>query len=457
MDTSARRVVVEFAGEGSGVEELTWGQRDVWDLMCRTGRTMNIGGTVPAAPGETVEHLAGLLRFIVGRHQALRTRLRPVQGGPPRQEVHAAGRIAVELLEAGADPDGTAEALRVRYQTTPFDPYGEWPVRMGVVCAGRTPTHVVLMYYHVLVDGFGIDAIVRDLAHLDDPGAPVAGVRPLELAARQRTPAARRQSEQALRYWERQLRRLPPRPPIATADPGSGEPRHWEVVCSSPALALAVRAVAARTGVASGPILLAAFAMALARATGAGTAVVQVVVSNRFRPGFAESVSSLRQFGICVIDVGGVPFDEVVARAFAAAIAAYKHGYFDSAQHAELLAGAARDRPDDVDLRCFLNDRRRQAPGDDTAPPPRPAEIAAARELTTVRWGGREDTYDGTFYLHLEDEPDTMTYTLWGDTHRYAPATIERCARDLEAVVLDAALTQAPARPDPRRPATVEP
>ena len=77
MDNSTSHVVVTFHGDGAGTEELTWGQRDVWDLMRRTGRTMNIGGTVPAAEGETVERVATVLSLLVGRHQALRTRLSP--------------------------------------------------------------------------------------------------------------------------------------------------------------------------------------------------------------------------------------------------------------------------------------------------------------------------------------------------------------------------------------------
>ncbi|GAA2333742.1 hypothetical protein GCM10010170_013110 [Dactylosporangium salmoneum] len=433
--------MVGFRGAGAGEEALTWGQRDVWDLMRRTGRTMNIGGTVRAAGGETVEGVAALLRFLVTRHQALRTRIRLV-GGEPRQVVFESGELPLEVVDAadGAEPDVVAEAVRVRYQTTPFDPAREWPVRMAVVRAGGRPTHVVVMYYHVLVDGFGIDAVVRDLANLGHDDAPVTGVGPLELARQQREPAARRQSDLALRHWERQLRRLPARgarPVNATAD--RGEPRFWEVVCESPALALAVRAVAARTGVASGPILLAAYAVALARATGAAAAVVQVVVSNRFRAGFAEAVGSLRQFGVCVVDAGG-PFDDVVARAWTAAIGAFKHGYYDALAHRELMDRAARGLADDVDLSCYLNDRRTETRDEATGPAPDPAAVRAALPRTTVRWGVREPTYDGTFYLHVEEVPGAIGYTLWGDTHRYPPAVIERCARDVEAVVVDAAL-----------------
>lgn len=428
-------MVVAFHGDGSGVEELTWGQRDVWDLMRRTGRTMNIGGAVRAEDGETVERVAGVLRFLVGRHQALRTRLQHVDGGPPRQVVSDSGEIDLEVVDAAAeDPDVVAERLRVRYQTTRFDPFTQWPIRMAVVRAGGTITHVVVMYYHVVVDGFGINAVVRDLANLDRPGAAPQGVQPLELARQQRTPAALRHSEQSLRYWRRQLDRIPPRAAPAALAADHGQPRFWEVVCVSPAAALAMRRVAARTRVASGPILLAAYAAAAARLTGTDTAVVQVVVSNRFRPGFAEAVGSLRQFGLCVIDVTG-PFDEVVARAWSAAIGAYKHGYYDPAAHQELVAGH--------DLSCYLNDRRMETRDEDPGPVPAGEDVRAALPGTTVRWGVREDTYDGSLYLHVEDAPDAVVYTLWGDTHRFAPDAIERCARDIEAALVRAAV------PDP--------
>ncbi|MDG6107850.1 condensation domain-containing protein [Dactylosporangium aurantiacum] len=445
MDNRTSHVIVAFHGDGGGTEELTWGQRDVWDLMRRTGRTMNIGGTVPAAEGETVERVAAVLRLLMSRHQALRTRLSLVDGEPPRQVVSTGGEIALEVLDAAGDPAEAAEQVRVRYQTTAFDPCTQWPVRMAVVRAGGTPTHIVVMYYHVVVDGFGINAIVRDLANLDPAAGvatvPVQGTGPLELARQQRTPAALRASAQSLRYWHRQLLRIPPADP-PSADPRAGglpsgggapggvpgQPRFWEVVCGSPATALAVRRVSARTRVASGPVLLAAYAVATAHLTGSTTAVVQVIVSNRFRPGFAEAVGSLRQFGLCVIDVTG-PFDAVVARAWSAAIGAYKHGYYDPVAHRELTAGR--------DLSCYLNDRRAEDRDEGAGPVPTEDDVRAARDATTVRWGVREDTYDGALYLHVEDDAN---YSLWGDTHRFAPEAVERCARDVETVLVEAAL-----------------
>ena len=44
MDAVRERVVVPFQGEGSGVEELTWSQRAIWDAMRVTGHSLVVGG-----------------------------------------------------------------------------------------------------------------------------------------------------------------------------------------------------------------------------------------------------------------------------------------------------------------------------------------------------------------------------------------------------------------------------
>jgi hypothetical protein len=455
------RIMVPFAGAGAGTGPLTWAQEGVRWAMRRTGNTMNIGGAMPLPPGTPVEQIARELRFIVSRHPSLRTRYRFPAGGVAEQVVSDAGEIPLEIFDVppDRDPAEVADEVRVHYEFTPFDYVEEWPVRMGVVRVAGALTHVVVMYCHLAVDGDGIGAIVRDLTNLDrstgaELGPPAPATQPLELAAWQAGPAGRRQSDHALRQWERMLRAVPPRRFGRSAAPQ--EPRYWELVVTSPAVRLALDAVAARTRLQTGQLLLAAQAIALGRVTGNATSVAQVLVNNRFRPGLADSVSQLTQVGLCVIDVADSTFDEVAVRAFRAAMAAYKMGYYDTLGHQALLERIDREIGEHVDVSCFVNDRRSQALSE-PEPEPEPqagagaageaadpgaldaaAQVQAALPLTTMRWGLRQDGYDGTFYLHIDSAGDAVQLTLWADTHHLAPDDLWECARQIEAVLVSA-------------------
>ena len=63
------------------------------------------------------------------------------------------------------------------------------------------------------------------------------------------------------------------------------------------------------------------------------------MVSNRFRPGFAGSVSPVMQSCLGVIEVADAPFEEVVRRAWQSALGAYKHAYYDLAGKGEVCSG----------------------------------------------------------------------------------------------------------------------
>jgi Condensation domain len=445
VGTVTSQLLVPFRGEGTGVGELTWGQQSVWQNMQRTGSTMNIGGAVELAGGATVEETATILSFILGRHQALRTRLRLGPTGPPRQVVSGSGEAVLEIVEVGpgGDAAAAAEELRRRYEVTPFDHPTEWPVRMGVIGRSGAPTHLVVQYCHLAVDGSGINAVLRDLAHLDRSTgratAPVAGLTPLQLAARQRTPAGLRQSEKSLRYWERALLTIPAQRLGRNGDPR--EPRFWHLVRRSPAMHLAMQAIAHRTGCEVGYVLLAVYAVALARHTGRSPSVAQLLVSNRFRPGCAESVSQLAQLGICVIDVVDAGFDEVVDRAWKAATNAYLHGYFDMAAHNDMLARVGRRRGE-FDISCIVNDRRNLsgpvAPVT-PAPPPTPEQVRAAAPLTTSWWARKLDSFDATLNVSADVAPEAVDISICADTHRLGPAGIEALGEEMEAVAVEAA------------------
>jgi hypothetical protein len=446
-------MVLPFQGTGSGVGEMTWGQQSIWQTMRRTGRTMNIGGTVPLAPGTTLDEMAAMLRYIVSRHQTLRTRFRYVPHGLPQQVVSESGEIALDIVDVGSDAnaetadeadakaEAAAEQLRSHYEFTPFDHPNEWPVRMGVIRRDGALTHLVVQYCHLVIDGFGINAVVRDLANQDlATGAgttPVAGLTPLEIAARQRSAAGVRQSERSLRYWADMLRTIPAQRLGTSTDPR--EPRFWDHIRRSPALYVALRSIAHRTGVGAGHVLLAIYAVALARQTGRSPSVTQVLVSNRFRPGCADSASHLTQPSICAIDVVDTTFDAVVNRAWQAATTAYLYGYFDTLAHNELVRRVTRERGE-FDISCFVNDRTSQSGPLPLGTPPDEAELRVALPASTTWWERKLDTFDGTLYVSFDAVvPDAIDVSVCADTHRLGPRDIEALAERLETVAVEAA------------------
>ena len=80
-------ILVPFQGDGGGVDTLSWGQCEIWRPMMAVGSSFPLGATYPAPPGTTVASIADMLRFVVSRHQSLRTRIVTDTDGTPRQHL----------------------------------------------------------------------------------------------------------------------------------------------------------------------------------------------------------------------------------------------------------------------------------------------------------------------------------------------------------------------------------
>lgn len=437
------RVRFEFAGEGAGVDDLSWGQQEIWLAMQRQRSWIPIGGPGRRAPGTTLEDVVDDLRYALGRYQTMRTRLRFEAGGRVRQEVFARGEFTIEVYDApdDADPDAFALALFDWFRTWDYDYADDWPVRVGVVRQRGALTHQVTVATHLVTDALG-GAIMMDEVTRHEP-APVAGMQPLEQVRRQRSPAGRRQNEAALRYWRRLLRTVPARTVPASTD--RCEPRYREGLLHSPALHLALRTIVAREGVDPAAALLAVFAVALHRVTGVDPVVIRPIVGNRFWPGLADVVSPVNQAGLCVVDVAGAPFPEALARVRRAVMATYKYASFDPLRLADLVAEVERERGESVDLSVLFNDRRtgdRSDLGGGSDPALTPDLMMAALAETRLEWPVARDAPHEPLMVNVEDAVGAVQVRIVFDTHHVAPATAEACVRAMQQVAVAAALTQ---------------
>jgi hypothetical protein len=449
----ADQVIVAFqADDDGGVDELSWGQQSIWSSMTAADSSLPVGDAVAVPPGVTVAASVAVLRYVMNRHQSLRTRVALDPDGVVRQRVATSGTVPMEVVDAGgADPADVAKEILDRYYEVPFDYLTEWPIRMAAVCVGEWVTHIVTVYCHIALDVHGVDALVKDLASMDPatglPIAPVAGLPPLEQVRMQRLPAARRHSDAAVRYAERLLRDVPTRRYNESTDPRT--PRWQQIGFDSPAAYLAGRAVAARNSVHTTPVLLAAFAVAFSEVTRIHPAVAQLVVNNRFRPGLALAVAPISEACLGVIEVEDSTFDQVVGRAWQASTRAGKHSYYDPHQMDEMLARVSSQRGEDIDIDCYFNDRRRthlMTPPQDR--PPTADELVAAKARGAVRWDEPMELYDHTLFFHINDVPDTFDLLMCADTHRLSPAEMEAMVRRMEDVLVNAAL-------DPNAPVSV--
>jgi hypothetical protein len=440
------RVIVHFEGDGSGVAELSWGQAVIWSVMQDKASSLPMGGVRALPTGQTVADVAAGLSFIVSRHQSLRTRLRFDPDGHTRQVVHASGEIALEVVDAGdGDPGEIAAAVAAGYRARPFDLEHEWPLRMAVITHRGAATHVAEMVSHIALDAFGQAMLHDDFDRRDERTGPVTAMQPLEQARRQRGPGGRRASEASLRYFERLAASVPDRQFSPSADPR--QPRFWQVTLESPAGYQAVRMLAARLGLSTSPVLLAAFAVALTRLTSNPRAALYLVVSNRFRPGFAGSVSPVMQSCLCVLEVAGAPFEELVRRAWQSALGAYKHAYFDPAGQREVCERLAAERGAEPDWNVVFNDRRVRSreladsiSSDEDDAPCDPAPLRDGLSRTALTWGERSDRPMEKVSVNICDAPGTLCVELWADSHFVSPADMAGLLRRIEDVLVDAAL-----------------
>ncbi len=437
-------ILVRFAGTGSGEGDLTWGQQQIWAAMRETDTSQSLRAVMPLPPGKTPADLAGELWFFLCRYPSLRSRLRFDADGGPRQVVSASGEIALTVLDVtdGTDPAQAAEELADRWEHTTFDYTREWPIRLAAVRSHGVATHIVVVLNHLVADGGGVAVMMDDLAKWDrrsEPDeSPPTGVGPLELAQRQNTPATRRHSDTALAHWGRLLRGASPH--RFASLPVPDQPRYRQAAFDSPAMRLAAHIVADRTGTATPPVLLAAFAAALALTSGVHPVLTQTIVSNRFRPGLADAVHPVSQNGLLLIDIAGVTFDEAVTRAFRASVLGSKHAYYDPAACDRLREQIHLERGQAVHIGCVFNDRR-QGPGRfPTGPVPTPDQVRAAVPDHSLAWGEPLPLFNEQLMMTVDDAPDSVALLVEVDTWYMAASDAETLLLTMESILVDAAL-----------------
>jgi hypothetical protein len=451
LQPAESRIPVPFAGTVSGEGPLTWGEKALLQDQRETGWALNASGAQNLAPGTTVESLAARLGALISQQPALRVRLVTDPQGVIRQRVADSGEAALEVLDF-ADSDDPVEVARYterlwqEWLIAPIDHYKDWPVRMGVVRHRGVARYQVLSFNHLVIDATSMTYLMPELG-VGDPPAGAGSTTPmniLELAEYEHTEAAQRVSRRAMRFWESQLRDIPPRTFGEPVHPeGRLGSRYWHGRFASPAAYQAVLAIAQRSGGDVSRVMFGVLATALGRAMGHDRLRAKVILSNRYRPGFSEIIAPLAQNAIVSVDLTNATVDEVMARGRQALLASGMHAYYDPDHLNELSArlDAERGYPAEVTLR--MNDRRRAtqrwAAEEARATRVTPADIEARLGETFFSWDGTLDSCHDQAFVTIEDYRSTFHLQLIFDMACFTEKQVEDFVYGVEQVAIEAA------------------
>ncbi len=449
--TPVPSIPVEFSGERAGEGPLTLGQLDVYTWLSQTPghphAVLRVELPVPAMV--SVGDVAGAVAALVARHETLRTTFVP--GDSPRQRVAASGVLVLEACSLGegewgpADRPAVAGAL-VRWLRESHDP-GR-PVRVAVAVAGDRVIACAAGFTHLAVDHSAIEILKRDFAGLlARPGRRLAGGpghQPLDQAELEASPAERARAQAALDYLEEQFRRIPH---CLYALPGarpSGESLAVELY--SPAAALAVRQVAARTRASRSSVVLAAICAVVARRACYRELVLPIVSSNRFEPHLATYVGPLAQGAAATVEIPGRSFDELVRHTWITVLEASRLARCDTARRDAMNKLVEQERGLRLNLDPFFNSLVPESWSGLTAGVGvRPEEIGIALARTELRW---RPALDGGVPLRfsLNQVDGCLRLDAWsGDAGLLPRAELEAALLAVERLLVAAAHGDVPA------------
>ncbi|MFC7241247.1 condensation domain-containing protein [Catellatospora aurea] len=445
----ATQTSAPFAGPADPGAPLTWGQRALWIAIRRHGaaHAMFSLRRVVAAPRRTALDVPTALRAVgalVSRHSSLRTRVQEV-GGQLRQVVAEQGEQPVLVIPLEEPPGDGGAALAQQVATelaaTPFEHDREWPQRFALLVADGQVRQIVVVLSHTTVDFRAAELVLRDLRLLlvrgEVPAAPPA--QSADIARLEDGERLRRRCERAVRYWLDSHHRLP-----ADTLPAVGparSPRFQRCVLTSQAADTAARAVARRERVSSSTVLLTAVAGVIAAWSGQDTCGIYTMVNNRSADEYREAISKLNQLGLLVIDLADRPsFNAALPRVWHAAVEAYRHAYYDPERMAAAHEQAGLPYATGVNKHCYFNDIRlapeADAPGEDLDE----AALRAALARSGFAVAEGLDTFTWLIRVEVIDAPGGMGLAVTGDTAYLPPDVAERFLRDVERLLVDAAL-----------------
>ncbi len=283
----------------------------------------NVPVTLDLPAGADPARVAGALRGLAERHDALRTCF-VLDGGQVRQRIEPEVSLPLRVLDGPAGPEQPIVA--------PFA-LGVAPLWRAELRRTGQRLRLRLDLHHLIVDGFSLQILLTDLAALyAGQPAPEPAVRYRDYAAWLTGPAGAALRERHRAHWQRVFATPPERAdlPLAAARPPlralDGDVLEFDL---GPERAGALRELAREHDVTLFAVLAAGYGILLARLTRSRDVVFGTPVSGRTVPGLHRTVGMLANT-VCVrtaVDPG-LSFAQYLRQVAGAAEEAFAHQDF---------------------------------------------------------------------------------------------------------------------------------
>jgi thioesterase domain-containing protein len=402
----------------------------------RSGSVLNVPHPLRLSGPLRPAALARSLSEIARRHPPLRTTFSNSPQGL-RQRIAPPADLPLPLTDlSGLPPTHREEEARRATEAEAREPFdlATGPLwRTRLLRLEKEEHRLLLTFHHIIVDGWSIDLLERELSVLY-PAFALALPSPLpepvlqyaDFAVWQRRELTGERLAPQLAYWRRQLAGVPPVLDLPTDQPRPPRPafRGAALYLTLPReLAAQVRELGHREGSTLFMTAFAAFAALLGRYTGRTDVVLGTPAANRHTPGteglfgFFVGILPLR------LDLSGDPtFRELLRRAREAALGAYAHPDVPFERLVEEL-DLARDKSRAPLVQVMLSVRN------GSGEPLRFADLEA--EPVEVH----SATSQLDFTLGVVDVPQGLTLAAEYSTELFAGATVERLLEHLSLLL----------------------
>ncbi|MFR9728396.1 amino acid adenylation domain-containing protein [Saccharopolyspora sp. MS10] len=315
---------------------LSAAQRSLWfnARLAGASSTYNVPVCFDLSGEVDTGRLAAAFRRLVAGTDVLRSRFLVDERGDPVQEVLPADALDEIVEERAPAPGESVEEATARLTARPFQLDAQVPSRLFLLRCGADRVRALLVFHHIVVDGWSLRPILHRLAACYAGADPERGTRYADyLAWRQvllgteSEPTALRREQ--TRYWRGRLADLAPLLRLPTDRP---RPPEFDERGASHRFVLGADTArridrAAREHDCTPFMLLqTALGVLLARLSGATDVPIGIAVSGRDDPALHEAIGNFANTVVLRLDLRGHPtFAELLAQVAELSLSAYQH------------------------------------------------------------------------------------------------------------------------------------